>query len=124
MCSPLILHAALVELLGNIPTHCPLLLELIAWTQEDRGYSVYRPNSPSIDRINNDLGVCLRVDVAVAALRIFFAGYVRGNVWLVSHRANTIKNSANAQELELISLNLIARVAENLQARLSQQPPA
>ncbi len=72
---------------------------------------MYHPNSPSIDRIDNDLGLCLRFVVAAAALLIFVAGYVKGNVWIVSHRTNTIKKSANAQELEAIALNLRARVA-------------
>jgi hypothetical protein len=53
----------------------------------------------------------------VAALLILVAGYIKGNVWIVSHRANTIKSTANAQELEAIALGLRARVAENLQAR-------
>ena len=119
--SPLILHAALEELLVAIPTHCPLLQDPIAWTKKDRAGKAYHPMMLSIDRIDNKLGVRLFVFcVAVALLRIFCSGYVRHNVWIVSHRANAIKNSANWQELDLISRNLRARVFANLQARLSQ----
>ena len=122
-CFLLTLHAALEELLRDIPTHCPLLLEPIAWTQEDREGRANHSNAPSIDRIDNTLGMCLRFVVDVAAVLIFAAGYIKGNVWIVSHRANTIKNSSNAQELETMALHLRARVDTNLQARL-QQPPA
>jgi hypothetical protein len=116
-CSLLTLHAALDELLRDIPTHCPLLLMPIAWTQEDREGRAYHPNSPSIDRIDNTKGVfLLHVCIRFCSVLIFCAGYIKGNVWIVSHRANTIKNSANAQELERIALNLRAR--EHLQARL------
>jgi hypothetical protein len=119
--SPLILHAAVDELLLAIPTHCPLLKDPIAWTRRDRAGKLYHPNMPSIDRIKNELGVRLFVFcVAVALLRIFCSGYVRGNVWIVCHRANVIKNSANWQELDVVSRNLRARADENLQARLSQ----
>jgi hypothetical protein len=90
--------------------------------QEDREGGGLHPNSPSIDRIDNNLGLCLRFVVAVAALLILVAGYIKGNVWIVSHRANSIKNSANAQELEAIALNLRAR--EHLQAHRSQPPLA
>jgi hypothetical protein len=45
---------------------------------------VNRINSPSLDRINNNLG------------------YVPGNVIVVSDRANRIKNNATIEELEKI----------------------
>ena len=93
-------HAALNELLANIPTHCPLLQTPLAWTQEARGGIEYCPHSPSVDRINNALG------------------YVKGNVWIVSRRANTIKNDATLDELDMIVRNLRARIAINLQERI------
>lgn len=39
-------------------------------------------NSPSLDRIDSNLG------------------YVPGNVWIISFRANTIKNNATVEELQ------------------------
>lgn len=45
-------------------------------------------NSPSIDRINGDLG------------------YVRGNVRVISFRANSLKSNATPEELELVLLDL------------------
>lgn len=62
-----------------IPTHCPILgmpLELI-----ERG----GPNVPSIDRINSE------------------HGYIPGNVWIISRRANRIKNDGTAAEHEAIA---------------------
>jgi hypothetical protein len=33
-------------------------------------------------------------------------GYIKGNVWVISNRANTLKNDATLQELELLVENL------------------
>jgi hypothetical protein len=35
-------------------------------------------------------------------------GYIKGNVWVISNRANTLKNDASLQELELLVENLKA----------------
>ncbi len=43
------------------------------------------PNSPSLDRIDPT------------------KGYVKGNVWIISHRANTIKSDASHEELKLVA---------------------
>jgi hypothetical protein len=45
-----------------------------------------KPNSPSFDRINNDPAI----------------GYVRGNVNIISQRANQIKSDATAAELQAV----------------------
>jgi len=70
----------------TLPTHCPLIgLEL--------DYSMpkgYHPNHPSIDRIIPSLG------------------YVVGNVWIISRRANVMKNDASLEELQMFSDNLKA----------------
>jgi hypothetical protein len=87
-CYLLTLHAALEELLKNIPTVCPLLETPLAWTREERGGKQHHPFSPSIDRKCND------------------KGYVKGNVWIVSHKANTMKNSGTAEDLAKIARNL------------------
>lgn len=44
-------------------------------------------------------------------------GYVKGDVWIVSYRANTIKNDASLEELESIVKGLEAA----LNSKLSQQ---
>lgn len=70
------------------PSVCPVLGIPIVWT-------LTRPakNSPSLDRLVNTLG------------------YVPGNVWVISRRANAIKNDASPDELR--------RVADAVEARLS-----
>lgn len=60
-----------------IPTHCPVLGIPMA---SGRGNGPIA-NSPTIDRIVPELG------------------YVRGNVAVISHRANTIKQNASVTEL-------------------------
>lgn len=67
-----------------VPETCPLLgIPLFVSTD---GHSL--PNSPSLDRIRPELG------------------YVAGNVWVVSHRANSIKSNATTEELERIAAAL------------------
>lgn len=64
----------------HIPTHCPVLgirLSIGAGRATD--------NSPELDRIDNR------------------KGYVRGNVMVISRRANRIKNDATVAELEKIA---------------------
>lgn len=71
-----------------VPTHCPVLgTEL----KVARGAVSAAPNSPSLDRID-----CQQ-------------GYVRGNVIVMSFRANTLKSNATAAELQKVA----TWVAEN-----------
>ena len=66
-----------------VPKFCPILgLEL----QVNRG--VAGPNSPSVDQIKASLG------------------YVRGNVRVISNRANRLKCDATVEELKLILTDL------------------
>jgi hypothetical protein len=63
----------------EIPKVCPVLgIPLV------KGNGKRNDNSPSLDRIDNS------------------KGYVKGNVMVISHRANLIKNSASIHEIELI----------------------
>lgn len=63
------------------PTHCPVFgIEL----QYDRRGAISRENAPSFDR----------VDPA--------AGYVKGNVYVVSSKANRIKSEATLDQLEAL----------------------
>jgi hypothetical protein len=62
-----------------IPTHCPILgIPLFI----NRGGNSHTPNSPTLDRI----------DVR--------KGYVKGNVAVISMRANTIKSDATLEQVE------------------------
>jgi len=64
----------------QIPEYCPILgIELSFSTA---GHS---PNSPSVDRIIPELG------------------YVPGNIWIISNRANTMKHDATPEELRRFS---------------------
>jgi hypothetical protein len=66
-----------------IPKTCPLLdIELKSNTDKTS------PNNPSLDKIIPELG------------------YVKGNIWVVSLRANKLKNDASLQELQTLVENL------------------
>lgn len=67
----------------NIPNTCPLLgIPLVVATKHHTG------NSPSLDRIKPELG------------------YVKGNVVVISSKANVIKNNATLKELKTLTSNL------------------
>lgn len=66
----------------EIPESCPLLE--IPITHGERGNS----SGPSIDRIVPSLG------------------YIKGNIWVISRRANMIKSNASFEEFRKIAKNL------------------
>lgn len=67
-----------------IPEFCPLLgIPIFAGKHGE-----YHPNSASIDRKNPLLG------------------YTRDNIWVISFRANEIKNNASLAELKTLTANL------------------
>lgn len=68
-----------------IPSQCPIFGTKLEWScrRGDAGHSL--PNSPSLDRIDPS------------------RGYVKGNVWIISNRANRIKNDASHEELKLLT---------------------
>jgi len=71
-----------------IPTHCPYLnIELCSGSP--RGSA--RNNVASLDKIIPELG------------------YVKGNVEVISHQANTMKNDANKEELIQFALEILKR---------------
>jgi hypothetical protein len=72
----------------HIPDRCPLLGIAL---QPGRIHG--QPHSPTVDRIDPSLG------------------YVPGNVWVISYRANRIKNDASLEELRMIVAGLSARLA-------------
>ena len=67
---------------------CPLLGIPIDYTSDKGGAGAMKDNSPSLDRIDSS------------------KGYTPDNVWVISRRANVIKNDATLEELLLISKNL------------------
>lgn len=67
-----------------VPRICPLLNIPLFRTSDVRKY---RPNSPSLDR------------------KIPHLGYVKGNVWVISYKANMIKSVATLDEFELVAKN-------------------
>lgn len=71
-----------------IPKICPVLgIEIIPSSNGSKRGP--RPNSPSIDRIEPS------------------KGYVKGNIRIISNRANTLKCDATVSELELILRDLL-----------------
>jgi hypothetical protein len=65
----------------EVPTHCPILgIELRRNDRIGPG-----PASPSLDRIDST------------------KGYIRGNVRVISFRANALKSNATAEEHEAIA---------------------
>lgn len=74
-----------------IPDKCPLLgIPLFP------GQGGVCPNSPTLDRIDSS------------------KGYIKDNVWVISYKANTIKNNATLSELEAITTNLRSKIEGRL----------
>lgn len=69
----------------DLPTHCPLLGIEIDYSRP----TGYQPNQPSLDRIIPELG------------------YVKGNVWTISRRANSMKNDAPPDQLKKFCENVL-----------------
>lgn len=67
-----------------VPTLCPVLNIPILYGTPSGKRKGGSDNSPSVDRINPKLG------------------YVKGNVKVISKRANLLKNNATVEELKLI----------------------
>lgn len=66
-----------------IPEFCPLL-----GTRLERGAGKASPSSPSLDKVRPEFG------------------YVPGNVWVISYRANELKRNASLLELQTLAANL------------------
>jgi hypothetical protein len=70
-----------------VPEYCPLL-----GIKLERGKKYMHSNSPSVDRIDPS------------------KGYIKGNIWIISYRANAIKQNATLAELKMLTNNLEAKV--------------
>lgn len=68
-----------------VVSHCPIFGCPLEWSMRRGQKKGALPNSPSLDRIDPS------------------KGYVKGNVWIISYRANTIKNDASHEELKLVT---------------------
>jgi len=77
-------------------SHCPVLGTLLDWSVLRGKGSGGIPNSPSLDRIDPS------------------KGYVKGNVWVISYRANTIKNDATHEELKRVTAAVGIALANSL----------
>jgi len=75
-------HSIVPEDLLPLPTHCPVLGIPLRLDGGRRGS--WDANWPSVDRIDNS------------------KGYIQGNVWVISNRANSLKHDASLEELEML----------------------
>ena len=72
-----------------IVTHCPLLGIELTYTPSGMGVSKYQPNYATLDRKDNT------------------KGYVEGNLWVISLRANVSKRDMNISELQQYAINIL-----------------
>ena len=75
----------------QIPSICPILGILLNFDNEKQA-----DNSPSLDKIDPRMG------------------YVPGNVWVISMRANRLKSNATPDEIFALSRALAAKIADGL----------
>lgn len=77
-----------------LPQFCPLLGIELCYCNDK-----LQPNSPSIDRVDPTLG------------------YIPGNVWIISHKANCVKNNLTSDELGRIARNLEQEIERRSHAK-------
>ncbi len=66
----------------NIPEYCPVLG--IKIEKNPDAITKNSPNLPTLDRVDNN------------------KGYIKGNIKVISYRANALKNNATLEELEMV----------------------
>ena len=76
---------------------CPISQRPFVWRSfvSDQTTKRAHPDAPSLDRIDSS------------------RGYTPDNVWLISHRMNTIKSDATPEELKLVSDAVFLKLMEN-----------
>ena len=80
-----------------VNNHCPVLGIALDWSCRRSETPSPIPSSPSLDRIDPE------------------RGYVKGNVWIISHRANTIKSNATHEELKLVTNAVGKAIVDSLE---------
>lgn len=76
-----------------LPTQCPLLGLPLLYNSFDTTAKTFNDNAwATVDRIDNSLG------------------YVKGNVWIISRLANTMKNEASLDQLKLFADNILKTI--------------
>lgn len=79
-----------------ITSHCPIFNSPLEWSLCRSKLKGPLDNSPSLDRIDP------------------LKGYVKGNVWIISQKANRIKNNATHEELKLVTEAVGRAIVESL----------
>ena len=82
---------------AELASHCPVFNIPLDWSRLRNNGGKHVPNSPSIDRIDPE------------------RGYVKGNIKIISHRANQIKSDASHQELKLVAVYLARELVNSLE---------
>lgn len=80
-----------------VTSNCPVFGVPLEWSCCRGIKSKPLPNSPSLDRIDNN------------------KGYVKGNVWIISYKANALKNNATHEELKLLTKAVGEAIVNSLQ---------
>lgn len=82
---------------AQFASHCPILGIPLDWSCLRNNNLKILPGSPSLDRIVPE------------------RGYVKGNVWIISYRANQIKSDASHEELKLVTKAVGEAIVNSLQ---------
>lgn len=85
--------------MGGLPTKCPIFNVPLMVLKENN--KMRHPQSPSLDRIDPN------------------KGYVKGNVRIISWRANELKGNASLEEIRMILADLEKTEKENRERRKS-----
>jgi hypothetical protein len=80
-----------------VVSHCPIFGIPLEWSCYRENSNGTLPNSPSLDRIDPT------------------KGYVKGNLWIISHKANVIKNNATHEELKLVTKAVGEAIVKSLE---------
>ncbi len=82
---------------AEFASHCPAFGTTLDWSCGNSSKKGPRPNSPSIDRIAPE------------------RGYVKGNIKIISFRANQIKSDASPSELKLVAAYCSKAIVDSLE---------
>jgi hypothetical protein len=81
-----------------VVSHCPVFGIPLEWScRREESRKMPLENSPSLDRIDPT------------------KGYVKGNVWIISNKANMIKNNATHEELKVVAKAVGEAIVKSLE---------